>query len=536
MKDDGQRTRQQPRAKSETVTDQLDNDLSAELGAQRSSAVAPSNAAVATRAASSRGAQLPATSAPAIQTKRPSGPPAPVRQGLNHGRTWAAPASDGAPLAPNVRQPMETSFGADFSSVRVHQGDGTAESLGARAFARGENIHVASGEPGFNTSAGKELLGHELSHVVQQRSGKVIAEQGKGSVVGDPGLEAEADRAGAAVARGERAVVAGATQRTTPAAVAVQAKRSKVGTRHRTKEYRNKLKFNMNEELARIHKILQGGSATDRKKFITVADALSGLAIGDPDDAYDQKYGKTLKEALNTAYANKPWQLRYLQNLRRDSAPDPIDKLALYLGLVTHGKGARAAFRPGDPKRVLELLETDFPTGALWKVFTWARYTEFRVAITQLERIESQVADRIHALRRARGINADAPATRPAHCPDQRHYNKTEGHADQCVGRQETGFGKDLQGRRRIRPAPVHRRRGRQGPARRGGLRAGPVRAPLHATNQSQGAKKGPHGRSLPLSAARTARAQAGGQGHAHDRQARGRTSGEHRAPPRPRR
>lgn len=418
MKDDGQRTRQQPQAKAETVNEEVDNDPSAELGAQRSFAAAPSNAAVAARAASSRGVQLPATSAPSIQTKRPTGPPAPVGQGQSHTRTWAAPPSGGgAPLTPNVRQSMEASFGADFSSVRVHQGDGAAESLGARAFARGESVHVASGEPGFDTAAGKELLGHELAHVVQQRSGKVIAEQGKGGVVGDPNLEAEADRAGAAVARGDRAVVAGATQRTTPAAVAVQAKRSKVGTRHRTKEYREKLTFNMDVSLDRIHTILEGGAATDRKKFINVADALSGLAGNDPDTEYKKKHGKKLSAALNTAYANKPWQLRYLQNLRKDSAPDPIDKLALYLGLVTHGKGARAAFRPGDPKRVLELLETEFPTNQLWQIFTFSKYAEFRVAITQLERIESQVADRIHALRRARGITGDAPATKPSDAP-----------------------------------------------------------------------------------------------------------------------
>jgi len=80
--------------------------------------------------------------------------------------------TSGSPLPPPVRHQMETSFGADFSAVRVHQGP-QANMIGALAYTRGENIHFAPGQFDPHSSAGQELLGHELAHVVQQRAGGV---------------------------------------------------------------------------------------------------------------------------------------------------------------------------------------------------------------------------------------------------------------------------------------------------------------------------------------------------------------------------
>ena len=110
----------------------------------------------------------------------------------------------GAPLAEEVRAPMERSFGADFSSVRVHQ-DASAAAMGAVAFAHGSDLHFAAGAYQPGTQSGRELLGHELAHVQQQRQGRVSSPQGKGAPINaEPALEAEADRLGAQAARGER--------------------------------------------------------------------------------------------------------------------------------------------------------------------------------------------------------------------------------------------------------------------------------------------------------------------------------------------
>jgi hypothetical protein len=104
--------------------------------------------------------------------------------------------SGGLPIPDQVRAKMETAFGADFSEVRVHVGQ-EAASLGAIAYTWGTNIHFAPGQYNPNTIQGQKLLGHELWHVVQQRSGRVSNPFGGGvAVVQDHALEAEADRMG----------------------------------------------------------------------------------------------------------------------------------------------------------------------------------------------------------------------------------------------------------------------------------------------------------------------------------------------------
>ena len=106
------------------------------------------------------------------------------------------PKSGGLPLPTDVRAKMETAFGADFSDVRVHIGR-EATSLGAIAYTWGTNIHFAPGQYNPHTIQGQKLLGHELWHVVQQRSGRVRNPFGGGvAVVQDHALEAEADRMG----------------------------------------------------------------------------------------------------------------------------------------------------------------------------------------------------------------------------------------------------------------------------------------------------------------------------------------------------
>ena len=102
----------------------------------------------------------------------------------------------GLPLPSDVRTKMEAAFETDFSDVRVHIGhDATA--LGAIAYTWGSNIHFAPGQYNPHTIQGQKLLGHELWHVVQQKSGRVQNPFGGGvAVVQDHALEAEADRMG----------------------------------------------------------------------------------------------------------------------------------------------------------------------------------------------------------------------------------------------------------------------------------------------------------------------------------------------------
>jgi Domain of unknown function (DUF4157) len=107
---------------------------------------------------------------------------------------------EGRPLEPGTLQAMEDFFQADFSGVRVHEGP-AASSMGALAFTLGEALHFAPGLYDPATREGLELLGHELTHVVQQRDGRVANPYGQGvAIVQDPELEAEADAMGQRIA------------------------------------------------------------------------------------------------------------------------------------------------------------------------------------------------------------------------------------------------------------------------------------------------------------------------------------------------
>jgi hypothetical protein len=117
----------------------------------------------------------------------------------------AAPAAGaGAALPAQVRSRMEGAFGTSFADVRIHQGE-QAAAMDAVAYTQGNDIHFQPGSYDPSSPAGQELLGHELTHVVQQRQGRVAAPgQGKsGAINADAGLEAEADLEGARAARGD---------------------------------------------------------------------------------------------------------------------------------------------------------------------------------------------------------------------------------------------------------------------------------------------------------------------------------------------
>jgi Domain of unknown function (DUF4157) len=115
------------------------------------------------------------------------------------------PTGGGTPLPANLRTLMESLLGADFASVRVHQTP-YAQALGARAFTRGNDLYLAPGAYDPESPHGRELIGHELTHVVQQRQGRVpvTSQVGGAPANDDPGLEQEADQMGAKAALAER--------------------------------------------------------------------------------------------------------------------------------------------------------------------------------------------------------------------------------------------------------------------------------------------------------------------------------------------
>ena len=82
----------------------------------------------------------------------------------------------GSPLPATTRAFFEPRFGADFSDVRVHTDSRAAETAGsiqASAFTVGQHIAFGEGRYEPHSHAGRELLAHELTHVVQQNGSQV---------------------------------------------------------------------------------------------------------------------------------------------------------------------------------------------------------------------------------------------------------------------------------------------------------------------------------------------------------------------------
>jgi hypothetical protein len=79
--------------------------------------------------------------------------------------------SGGSPLDDDTRDFMESRFGHDFGAVRVHTGaqaERSAEAVNARAYTVGPDVVFGAGAYAPGTHAGKQLIAHELTHVVQQ--------------------------------------------------------------------------------------------------------------------------------------------------------------------------------------------------------------------------------------------------------------------------------------------------------------------------------------------------------------------------------
>jgi|GEM_PF-3610496 len=78
----------------------------------------------------------------------------------------------GRPLPHATRAFLEPRFGTDFSAVRVHTDSEAADisrQINAKAFTHGQDIYFGAGAYAPESTAGKHLLAHELTHVVQQK-------------------------------------------------------------------------------------------------------------------------------------------------------------------------------------------------------------------------------------------------------------------------------------------------------------------------------------------------------------------------------
>jgi hypothetical protein len=121
--------------------------------------------------------------------------------------------SGGRPLEPDVRADMEGRLGHDFSDVRVHDdlaAATSASSVNAHAYTVGSNVVFQRDRYDPSTQEGKTTLAHELTHVVQQRSGPVDGTSASGGIkISNPSDRFERE----AATNAERVMAAPAVQR-----------------------------------------------------------------------------------------------------------------------------------------------------------------------------------------------------------------------------------------------------------------------------------------------------------------------------------
>ncbi len=81
----------------------------------------------------------------------------------------------GESLPDDTRGFFESRFGYDFSDVQVHPNASEAGALNAQAFTVGQDVFVAPGRYEPDTSRGRHLLAHELTHTIQQQSSQGVS-------------------------------------------------------------------------------------------------------------------------------------------------------------------------------------------------------------------------------------------------------------------------------------------------------------------------------------------------------------------------
>ena len=105
-----------------------------------------------------------------VQTKSNTGSNQKASAGLSN--TIKSKAGTGKKMSPPIKSEMESGFGRDFSTVNIHTDQDAVtmnKELGAQAFTHGKDIYFNSGKYNPDTTQGKRLLAHELTHVVQQK-------------------------------------------------------------------------------------------------------------------------------------------------------------------------------------------------------------------------------------------------------------------------------------------------------------------------------------------------------------------------------
>jgi hypothetical protein len=111
----------------------------------------------------------------------------------------------GQPLDAQTRPFMEARFGHDFSNVRIHaneKAEQSARAVNALAYTVGQDIVFGAGSYQPSTNAGRKLIAHELTHVMQQKGQTQVADSNLAIGSGTSSWEREAEQISSTITHG----------------------------------------------------------------------------------------------------------------------------------------------------------------------------------------------------------------------------------------------------------------------------------------------------------------------------------------------
>jgi hypothetical protein len=290
-------------------------------------------------------------------------------RGQNYDKTKQATQPQ-KPRTEPVPKKFERTFGYDFSQVAIHYGTGLPEKQGDLAFTQGKDIFYGDNAPAVETAKGTELLGHELTHVIQQNAdlpkapgaeaatgpdgkpkkaddadktagkdeqGASAAQQGKDAPK-DAGQdkdaspdknggagEKQADAAGKDAAGGKQTDVAAGTA--TEGAVQHKKDDATAGTKEASQQNQALMDATVDDRVAALKQAIAA------KDWDATTKQLAGGGA-DLEAKYLAAHGVGLKASLQKAFPTI-WQQDYLNDLIVTGKPSRKSKIALSCGLVS---------------------------------------------------------------------------------------------------------------------------------------------------------------------------------------------------------
>ncbi len=118
--------------------------------------------------------------------------------------------NQGRPLDAATMMAMQQGLGADLSDVRIHddaEAQAAADTINAKAFTQGSDVYLSKDAPPPQSLEGRDLIAHELAHVVQQREPDTV-DPGRMSEPGDRS-ERVAEGAAQNMVQGRTATISG---------------------------------------------------------------------------------------------------------------------------------------------------------------------------------------------------------------------------------------------------------------------------------------------------------------------------------------